>query len=547
MYLKALLACPLIAATVLGTTGPGKLQPRHYSNDTNGSQIGPIKPKVFLINLFTPEAAVFYNIPEFNLLERNITVPGFSPKFPDAHCTANGDICQLVTGEGEINAAATVSSLVLDKAFDLRSTYFLIAGIAGVNPEVATTASVLFARFEVQVALQYEFDIRDIGSNFSTGYIPYNAKVPGEYPTTIYGTEVFEVNDALRSLAILFAKKAQLNDSAIAQGYRAKYALTAATSGPSVVACDGATSDVYYTGSILSSAFANFTKLITNGTATYCSTAQEDSAILESLLRATKAKLVDFSRIIVMRTASDFDRPPPEISAYNHFFFEKSDAFDPAVRNLYLAGREIIGGIVGQWEGTFAKGIKPTNYIGDIFGSIGGIPDFGEDQDLLTDVLGLTLICVTYNIDIFLASSQHLPPTNLSTHTPPIPPDPKRSPNILAPATRNHSLQLEGCYGPAPSLSYVTAQDGIIALGALARSEGFYRVRSWHSAVLLAQWETVGIYLVKVGTGTDFFSIYQATVQAMDILWQCVMFWPEPYGGALPVGSRDVFRVVVQK
>ncbi|KAI4227091.1 MAG: hypothetical protein L6R36_002653 [Xanthoria steineri] len=377
MYLKALLTCPLIAATVLGTTVPGKLQPRHYSNDTNGSQVGPIKPKVFLINLFTPEAAVFYNIPEFNLLEHNITVPGFSPKFPDAHCTANGDICQLVTGEGEINAAATVSSLVLDKAFDLRSTYFLIAGIAGVNPEVATTASVLFARFEVQVALQYEFDIRDIGSNFSTGYFPYNAKVPGEYPTTIYGTEVFEVNDALRSLAILFAKKAQLNDSAIAQGYRAKYALTAATSGPSVVACDGATSDVYYTGSILSSAFANFTKLITNGTATYCSTAQEDSAILESLLRATKAKLVDFSRIIVMRTASDFDRPPPEISAYNHFFFENMGAFDPAVRNLYLAGREIIGGIVGQWEGTFAKGIKPTNYIGDIFGSIGGIPDFG--------------------------------------------------------------------------------------------------------------------------------------------------------------------------
>ncbi len=216
MYLKALLGCPLIAATVLGTTLPGKLQPRHYSNDTNGSQVGPIKPKVFLINLvghlfhysllgtdnskFTPEAAVFYNIPEFNLLERNITVPGFSPKFPDAHCTVNGDICQLVTGEGEINAAATVSSLVLDRAFDLRSTYFLIAGIAGVNPEVATTASVLFARFEVQVALQYEFDIRDIGSNFSTGYIPYGRKVPGEYPTAIYGTEVFEVNDALRSL-----------------------------------------------------------------------------------------------------------------------------------------------------------------------------------------------------------------------------------------------------------------------------------------------------------------------------------------------------------
>ncbi|KAL8801740.1 MAG: hypothetical protein Q9182_004279 [Xanthomendoza sp. 2 TL-2023] len=374
---RALLVLPLLAGTVLTTAVPGNLQPRHYKNHTHPSNVGPIKPKVFIINLFTPESAVFYNIPEFNVLERNITVPGFSPKFPDAHCTANGEICQLVTGEGEINAATTISSLVLDKAFDLTTTYFLIAGIAGVNPEVATISSVLFARFEVQVALQYEFDVRDIGSNFSTGYIPYGAKVPGEYPTAIYGTEVFEVNDALRSLAIAFAKKAHLNDSATAQQYRANYAFAAATAGPSIVACDGATSDVYYNGPILASAFANFTKLITNGTGTYCSTAQEDSAILEALLRATKARLVDFSRIIVMRAASNFDRPPPNISTYENFFYRTSGGFVPSLTNLYLAGREIIAGILGQWEGTFAGGIPPTNYIGDIFGSLGGVPDFG--------------------------------------------------------------------------------------------------------------------------------------------------------------------------
>lgn len=78
-------------------------------------------------------------------------------------------------------------------------TYFLVAGIAGVNPAMATLSSVTFARFEVQVALQYEFDIRDVGTNFSTGYIPIGAKEPEQYPQAFYGTEVFEVNDALRS------------------------------------------------------------------------------------------------------------------------------------------------------------------------------------------------------------------------------------------------------------------------------------------------------------------------------------------------------------
>ena len=48
---------------------------------------------------FPPEGDVWYGIPEFNLLAHNLTVPGFSPLYPDVHCTADGYLCQLVTGE----------------------------------------------------------------------------------------------------------------------------------------------------------------------------------------------------------------------------------------------------------------------------------------------------------------------------------------------------------------------------------------------------------------------------------------------------------------
>lgn len=95
--------------------------------------------------------------------------------------------------------------------------------------------------------------------------------------------------------------------------YRANYASTSAykagSQGPSVVGCDVATSDVYFSGTLLSEAFENTTKLFTNGSGVYCTTAQEDTATLEALLRGAIANLTDFSRIIVMRTASDFDRP----------------------------------------------------------------------------------------------------------------------------------------------------------------------------------------------------------------------------------------------
>lgn len=144
-------------------------------------------------------------------------------------------------------------------------------------------------------------------------YVPQGSTDPTEYPQSIYGTEVFEVNDNLRQIAIGFAKTAVLNDSTDAMAYRANYASTAAyeagSQGPSVVGCDGATSDVYFSGTLLGEAFENTTKLFTNGSGVYCTTAQEDTATLEALLRGAIANLTDFSRIIIMRTASDFDRP----------------------------------------------------------------------------------------------------------------------------------------------------------------------------------------------------------------------------------------------
>jgi purine nucleoside permease len=78
----------------------------------------------------------------------------------------------------EINAAATVSALVHSQRFDLTSTYFMVAGIGGVNPEVATICAVTFARYAIQVAMQYEIDPRELPANFSTGYVPQGSTSP---------------------------------------------------------------------------------------------------------------------------------------------------------------------------------------------------------------------------------------------------------------------------------------------------------------------------------------------------------------------------------
>lgn len=153
----------------------------------------------------------------------------------------------------------------------------------------------------------------------------------------------------------------------------------AATQPPGLLKCDSATSDVYYSGVLLGETFENTTKLFTNGSGVYCMSAQEDNATLEALLRGALFGLVDFGRAIIMRTASDFDREYPGEPALVNVVYSNVGGFTPAIQNIYIAGVPIIKGLIAEWDcgREFNRGVNATNYIGDIFGSLGGTPDFG--------------------------------------------------------------------------------------------------------------------------------------------------------------------------
>lgn len=239
-----------------------------------------------------------------------------------------------------------------------------------------------------KVGLQHEIDAREKPANFPFGYFPQGTTSPGQLPTFIDGTEVFEVNVALRDVAMNFAKTAKLKDSPGAQAARANYNRSSSfrpgAAPPSVVACDTATSDTFWSGELLSEAFENTTLLFTNHHGIYCSTQQEDNATLNALLRGALSGLLDFSRIIVMRTGSDFDRQFPGQSAADNLFIGLfgTEGFDLAIANIAVAGVPVVQGIRAGWNTKFRAGVPASNYIGDIFGSLGGKPDFGSGSTL---------------------------------------------------------------------------------------------------------------------------------------------------------------------
>jgi purine nucleoside permease len=226
-----------------------------------------------------------------------------------------------------------------------------------------------------------------VPTNDSSGYFPQNADYPDEYssadyPGEIYGTEAFELNENLRDRASYVASLVSLNDTEGAAEYRSKYGYAPANQPPSVVKCDSGTSDNYWSGSVLGDAFTNYTLLLTNGSGIYCGTQQEDNATLESLLRGAVSSMLDFSRIILLRTISDFDRAPPDETEVYHLLYAEQEGFEPSINNIYIAGIEIVKDVLMYWNSTYKDGLKPSNYVGDLWNSLDSdvAPDIGTES-----------------------------------------------------------------------------------------------------------------------------------------------------------------------
>jgi purine nucleoside permease len=304
------------------------------------------EPKVMIISMFGPEGQVWLD----HLGPwRHIKVPGLSPDYPTVHCN-RAEVCVLTTGMGHTNAAASIMALAFSRKFDLSRTYFMVAGIAGINPEQGTVGSVAWSRYLVDFGIQWEIDAREIPSTWSTGYLGINTKSPNEKPPLDYGTEVFQLNEALLQRAYSLSRSVVLSDGAAAQAARAKFGYAPANLPPTVLQCDTLAGDTWFSGTALGQRASDWTRILTDGKGVYCTAQQEDNATYEALKRAASVKLVDLNRVAVLRAGSNFDRPyAGQTSADNLLNYSEQGGFGIALQNLYLAGNPLVQEITTNW------------------------------------------------------------------------------------------------------------------------------------------------------------------------------------------------------
>lgn len=302
--------------------------------------------KVMIISMFAPEAKTWL---DHLGTARATTLPGLSPDYPEVHCTRD-DVCVVTTGMGHTNAAATMAALIYSRQFDLRKTYFLVAGIAGIDPAQGTLGSTAWARYLVDFGLQWEIDAREIPDSWKSGFLGINTKSETEKPPLDYHTEVFQLNETLLQKAYALSRHVGLADSAGAQAYRAKYHDAPANLPPSVIQCDTLAGDTWFSGNAIGQRARDWTKLLTDGHGVYCTTQQEDNATFEVIKRAAAAGLADLARVAVLRAGSDFDRPPEGVSNVDNLLnYQQQDGFGIALDNLYRAGSPLVNAIVKDW------------------------------------------------------------------------------------------------------------------------------------------------------------------------------------------------------
>ncbi|KRB23059.1 purine nucleoside permease [Rhizobacter sp. Root16D2] len=305
--------------------------------------------KVLIVAMFEPEAAPWI---EPMKLTESIPVPGLLPESPALRCNTD-DVCLLTAGMGHANVAASTMAVALDPRFDLRQTYVLIAGIAGIDPARGTLGTAAWARYLVDVGIAHELDAREMPRGWTSGYFGIMTKGPGEKPKLEYHTEVAQLDEALLQKALALSRNATLADSDAAKAYRKRYRQAAARQAPRVTQCDTLGGDTWWHGDKLGEHARAWTRLMTDGKGTYCTTQQEDNATYNALARATAAGRADVKRLAVLRTASNFDRPHSGQTAYASLMASTAGTpggFVPATQNLYAVGGLLVNDIVAHWD-----------------------------------------------------------------------------------------------------------------------------------------------------------------------------------------------------
>ncbi|CAN7362156.1 purine nucleoside permease [Phenylobacterium sp. LjRoot225] len=263
-------------------------------------------------------------------------------------------VLAINTGMGTNRAATSVMALGADPRFDLRHAYWLVAAIAGVNPNTASVGSAAWIGSVVDTDYGYEIDSREIPAGWPTGRIPLGRIKPYETPVPNDDDgAIFPLNTGLRDWAFGLTQGVVLPDSPSLQAQRAPYVGDPeAQKPPQVMIGDEATGQTFWHGELMNQYAEQWTAYWTGGKGRFVMTAMEDSGVVRAVQVLQKLGRADPARVLVLRTGSNYSAPPPGVDAAASLAHENSglSAMSAALDAAYAVGRPVVDELSGRWD-----------------------------------------------------------------------------------------------------------------------------------------------------------------------------------------------------
>jgi purine nucleoside permease len=315
----------------------------------------PIPVKAVVVAMFERGTVDDGNPGEFELWVQNEKLDQVFP-FPMGwkdHLRMNDKgVLGVATGVGVTNATATIMALGMDPRFDLSKAYWIVAGIAGGDPHDVSLASAAWAEYVVDGDLIHEIEGREIPDGWPYGKMALSGSRPNERKSqSTDDVIVHKLNPSFVNWAYELTKDTPIPDGPEIAAFRKQFeGYPNAVKPPFVMIGDAMGSSTYWHGDIFNQWANDWVKLYSDGKGNFVMTAMEDNGTATALMRLDKAGRVDFDRLLVLRTASNYSTPPPGESASWHISADYVLGGRPAIESAYQVGCVVLHEILANWK-----------------------------------------------------------------------------------------------------------------------------------------------------------------------------------------------------
>ena len=315
----------------------------------------PYEVKVVIVTMFEIGEDEGDTAGEFQLWKarQNLTERvAFPHGHHDLFLNPDTGVLAIVTGVGTMNSASTMMALGLDQRFDLTHAYWLVAGIAGIDPEDASIGSAVWSTWLVDGDLGHEIDPREIPEDWDHGFFARRTQFPFDPKRPESRGEVFKTNGALRDWAFELTKDVDLGDSPELAESRSAYTEHPNALLPPVVMTGGHIAAMTFWHGDLMNDWANrWVNYWSGGETDFVTSAMEETGSYRSIVYLHNINRVDKNRFMVLRSGSNFTVPPPGVGAAENLLRENDgyQGLAVAVESLYRVGVVVVDELLGDW------------------------------------------------------------------------------------------------------------------------------------------------------------------------------------------------------